>query len=75
MRQQHRRTFLKLSGSLLGGVAAGSTVVAAERTDRFIVDLGGGDASAATSADLEVVYDSRRPAWWSSRGASRPSPP
>lgn len=57
MRQQHRRTFLKLSGSLLGGIAAGSTVVAAERTDRFIVDLGGGDASAATSADLEVVYD------------------
>ncbi len=57
MRQQHRRAFLKLSGSLLGGVAAGSTVVAAERTDRFIVDLGGKDASARVNADLEFVYD------------------
>jgi len=32
-----RRTFLKLSGGVLGGLFAGSTVTAAERTDRFIV--------------------------------------
>ena len=37
----NRRTFLKGSGTVLGGIAAGTTVVAAERTDRFIVQTKG----------------------------------
>ncbi|WP_430505345.1 S8 family serine peptidase [Haloparvum sp. PAK95] len=43
MPQQTRRTFLKVSGGVLGGIAAGTTVAAAERTDRFIVETGGND--------------------------------
>ncbi|WP_439027230.1 S8 family serine peptidase [Haloarchaeobius sp. DT45] len=33
-----RRDVLKLSGGILGGIAVGSTVTAAESTDRFIVE-------------------------------------
>jgi hypothetical protein len=41
MSRHGRRTFLKLSGGVLGGIFAGSTVTAAERTDRFIVETNG----------------------------------
>ena len=47
-----RRGFLKVSGAVLGGIAAGSTVVAAESTDRYIVDLRGGRLPG-----VEVVHD------------------
>lgn len=47
-----RRGFLKVSGAALGGALAGSTVVAAESTDRFIVKKKGN-----SSLDVEVVYD------------------
>lgn len=43
MPRQSRRTFLKVSGGVLGGLAVGTTVTAAERTDRFIVETGGTD--------------------------------
>ena len=46
-----RRTFLKLSGGVLGGLFAGSTVTAAERTDRFIV------TGKTVPSDLEVVHE------------------
>ncbi|MFB6176104.1 MAG: S8 family serine peptidase, partial [Halobaculum sp.] len=53
MAEQNRRTFLKTTGAMLGGIAAGSTVTAAERTDRFIVETGGnGDLSG-----LDVVHE------------------
>jgi len=48
-----KRTFLKLSGSLLGGIAAGTTVTAAERTDRFIVSTKG----KAKLSGLTVVHE------------------
>ena len=37
----NRRTFLTVSGAALGGIATGSTVTAATRTDRFIVQTKG----------------------------------
>ncbi|PSP76408.1 peptidase S8 and S53 subtilisin kexin sedolisin [Halobacteriales archaeon QS_1_68_20] len=51
-----RRRFLTISGTVLGGIAAGSTVVAAESSERFIVD------TSSTSVDeledaVEVVHD------------------
>ncbi|EMA58362.1 S8 family peptidase [Halorubrum kocurii] len=48
-----KRTFLKLSGSLLGGIALGTTVTAAERTDRFIVST----KEKAKLSDLTVVHE------------------
>jgi subtilisin family serine protease len=37
----NRRTFLTVSGAALGGIATGTTVTAATRTDRFIVQTKG----------------------------------
>ncbi|SHG82578.1 S8 family serine peptidase [Halobaculum gomorrense] len=53
MSRHGRRTFLKLSGGVLGGVFAGSTVTAAERTDRFIVGTNG----KRLPSDLDVVHE------------------
>ncbi|MFW5903336.1 MAG: S8 family serine peptidase [Halolamina sp.] len=53
MSTYNRRTFLKTSGALLGGIAAGTTVTAAERTDRFIVQTRGKSAPR----DLDVVHE------------------
>jgi subtilisin family serine protease len=53
MPQHSRRTFLKVSGALLGGIATGTTVTAAERTDRFIVQTRGKSAPR----DLDVVHE------------------
>lgn len=57
MSDKPRRTFLKVSGSLLGGVAVGSTVIAATATDRFIVDTRTTQRERVTAADLTVVHD------------------
>jgi subtilisin family serine protease len=55
MASHNRRTFLKASGGLISGLAVCTTVAAAERTDRFIVDRNGnGDPGRAA---LEIVYD------------------
>lgn len=56
MSRQTRRTFLKVSGSVLGGLAVGSTVTAAESRDRFIVNTRSASGSLE-SADFEVVHD------------------
>lgn len=48
-----KRGFLTVSGSLIGGIAAGTTVTAAERTDRFIVSTTG----EADLSDLSVVHE------------------
>ena len=53
MSSHGRRTFLKLSGGVLGGIFAGSTVTAAERTDRFLVKTAGG----RRPSDLDVVHE------------------
>ena len=53
MVQQRRRTFLKVSGAVLGGIATGTTVTAATRTDRFIVKTKG----RADLSSLEVVHE------------------
>jgi hypothetical protein len=53
--RQNRRTFLKVSGGVIGGIAAGTTVTAAERTDRFIVDLNGSGNRARSG--VEVIHD------------------
>jgi len=52
MSQQTRRTFLTTTGAVLGGIAAGTTVTAAARTDRFIVQTTG-----KTPSDVEVVHE------------------
>ncbi|MFC5366982.1 S8 family peptidase [Salinirubrum litoreum] len=57
MSQHSRRTFMKLSGGVLGGIAVGTTVTAAERTDRFLVETKKTSAEALESAGLSVVYD------------------
>jgi subtilisin family serine protease len=41
MSRFNRREFLTLSGTVLGGIATGTTVTAATRTDRFIVETKG----------------------------------
>ncbi|MEF8831877.1 MAG: hypothetical protein V5A23_10125, partial [Halobacteriales archaeon] len=48
-----RRRLLKVSGGLLGGIAVGSEVVAAERTDRFVVETRGN----AVPGGVEVVHE------------------
>jgi len=50
-----RRRFLQVSGTLLGGIAAGTTVTAAESTDRFIVTAK--KLKRAERKELEVVHD------------------
>ncbi|WP_458209310.1 S8 family peptidase [Haladaptatus sp. NG-SE-30] len=57
MTTHNRRSFLKLSGTLLGGLAVGSTVTAAVRTDRFIVDTRGISTKTLERNDLTVVHD------------------
>lgn len=47
-----RRTFLKVSGGVLGGIATGATVTAAESADRFIVLTRG----ETPPSDLDVVH-------------------
>ena len=53
MFRTNRREFLTFSGALLGGIAVGSRVTAAARTDRFIVRTKGEGAPE----DLDVVHE------------------
>ncbi|WP_158056890.1 S8 family serine peptidase [Halorussus halophilus] len=52
-----RRSFLKVSGAAMGGIAVGSSVAVATSTERFIVDSKKTSKSDATAAGLEVVHD------------------
>ena len=52
MARQTRRQFLKVSGAALGGIAAGTTVTAAESRERFIVDA----KKVRDTSDVEVVH-------------------
>jgi len=53
MSRYSRRQFLTVSGGLLGGIAAGTTVTASEFEDRFIVKTRG----KKPPRNLEVVHD------------------
>lgn len=54
MSRQTRRNFIKVSGALIGGIAAGAgTVTAAESTERFIVKRRGNRSLDG----LDVVFD------------------
>jgi len=53
MSRHNRRTFLKVSGTVLGGIFAGTTVTAATRTDRFIVKTTGKEKLT----DFDVVHE------------------
>jgi len=48
-----RREFLRASGALIGGIALGTQVTAAARTDRFVVETRGNK----TPGDLDVVHE------------------
>jgi subtilisin family serine protease len=48
-----RRTVLKVGGAVLGGIATGTTVAAAESADRYILDTRGVDELG----DLTVIHD------------------
>jgi len=52
-----RRTFLKVSGAVLGGLAVGSTVTAAEATGRFIVDSKKLKGKELDRSALDVAHD------------------
>ena len=53
MTDANRREFLRTSGVLLGGIAIGTQVTAATRTDRFLVQTKGNK----TPEDLDVVHE------------------
>ena len=57
MVEKSRRDVMKFSGALLGGIAVGSTVTAAENTDRFIVSANGTSASELADVGVTVDYD------------------
>jgi subtilisin family serine protease len=48
---------MKLSGGVLGGIAAGTTVTAAERTDWFLVETKQTSAADLEATGLSVVFD------------------
>jgi len=53
MAKQTRRSVLKLSGSVLGGIAVGSTAVAAESRDQYIIETRG----KRSPDDAEIVHE------------------
>jgi subtilisin family serine protease len=53
MSDHTRRTFLTVSGAALGGIALGTQVTAAARTDRYIVDTSGDPSLDG----IDVVHD------------------
>jgi len=53
----NRRSFIKLGGTALGGIAVGSTVTVAASSERFLVDSSKTSQSEVESAGLEVVHD------------------
>jgi subtilisin family serine protease len=57
MAEHSRRSFLKISGTALGGIAAGSSVVAAASSERFLVDTRNTPRSEVEASGLEVVHD------------------
>ena len=72
MADRSRRDVLKFSGAALGGIAVGSTVTVAERTDRFIVDAKGNtDADDLSKRGLDVVHDLSQLGYFVVEGAEK----
>jgi subtilisin family serine protease len=72
MGEYNRRSVLRLAGTALGGVAAGTTVTAAERTDRFIVNAKGRTSAEDLEAEgLSVVHDLAEVGYFVVEGAER----
>ncbi|WP_227130994.1 S8 family peptidase [Halorubellus salinus] len=72
MVDRSRRDVLKFSGAALGGIAVGSTVTVAERTDRFIVDAKGKtDADDLSKRGLDVVHDLSQLGYFVVEGAEK----
>jgi len=57
MVEKSRRDVLQFSGALIGGIAAGSTVTAAESSDTFLVEAKKTSARKLERAGLSVVAD------------------
>lgn len=57
MTQYTRRSVLKVSGSVLGGIALGSTVTVAASADRYLVDAKRVDATDVRGAGLDIIHD------------------
>ncbi|NHN40419.1 S8 family serine peptidase [Halorubellus sp. JP-L1] len=57
MVDRSRRDVMKVGGALLGGIAVGSTVTAAESTSRFFLEAKNRSASDVEAAGLDVVFD------------------
>lgn len=57
MSRYTRRSILKLSGSVLGGIAVGSTVAVAASEDRYLVDAKHVTAADAREEGLDIVHD------------------
>jgi subtilisin family serine protease len=53
MSQHTRRDVIKVSGALLGGIAAGSTVTAAASTDRYVVRVKG----RGLPSGVEIIHE------------------
>ena len=72
MGRYSRRSVLRVAGAMLGGVALGSTVTAAERTDRFIVRTRDATSASALEAEgLTVVHELPEVGYFVVEGAER----
>jgi subtilisin family serine protease len=56
MVETNRRAFLTVSGTVLGGIAAGATVTGAETSTRFLIDLREVDRGDVPD-DVEIIHD------------------
>ena len=57
MPRYSRRAFVRLSGTAIGGFAAGTTVVGAESPGRYVVDTRGVGRGRLRASSVEVVHD------------------
>ena len=57
MARYSRRTVVKRSGAVLGGLAAGTSVTAAESTDRYVLDTRGVGRRRLRASPVEVIHD------------------
>ncbi len=62
---------LKFSGALLGGIAVGSTVTAAESSDRFLLEAKKRSVSDVEADGLDVVFDLSETGYFLVEGAEK----
>jgi subtilisin family serine protease len=71
MLDRPRREVMQFGGALLGGVAVGSTVTAAESSDRYLLEATNRSASDVEADGLEVVFDLSDAGYFVVEGAER----